>query len=113
MKSMYEFNVILYDWNRRKGVFYNVIPHFVREWNSEYNNDEREVITTFEELQRWLKHHSMYHFWSRCEYETILCPWPYNMNTIEKDMHKIDVHDQIMANLDVVTDLFGKEIGLW
>lgn len=113
MESMYKFNVLIYDFNHRKVMYYDVIPYFVREWNSDYCKTDRETITTFAELQDWIKHRSMYHFWSRCEYECLVGPWPYNENTLVDDLVKIDVHYQILANLDVVTDVVGKEFGLW
>lgn len=113
MESMYKFNVLIYDFNQRKVMYYDVIPYFVREWNSEYCKTDRETITTFAELQDWIKRRSMYHFWSRCEYECLIAPWPYNENTLVDDLVKIDVHYQILANLDVVTDVVGKEFGLW
>ena len=64
---------------------------------------------------------------NRCEYEIILSPWPYTTspserydkkgeNDIEawkehwkkhlKECEKIDVHDQVMMNLDVITQIF-------
>jgi len=41
-----------------------------------------------------------YQFWSRCEYEIIISSWP---NEINKK--KIDVYDQIVLNIDIITKI--------
>ena len=70
-------------------------------------------------------------FWARCEYEFLMASWPfgsYNFreemkkflknpinlddytqcfnfeNIIIADMHKIDIHEQIMMNIDIIVD---------
>lgn len=82
---------------------------------------------------------SKYMYWARCEYETLLASWPFGSyrmkeemkeflktpvnlddytqclnfeNIIIADMHKIDVHDQIMMNIDVIVDILYKEFKL-
>lgn len=84
---------------------------------------------------------SKYMFWARCEYETLLASWPFSSyglrkemqkfletehpidldnytqclnfeNIIIADMHKIDVHDQIMMNIDTIIDILYKEFKL-
>ena len=49
---------------------------------------------------QFVKDESMYQFWSRCEYEIILVDWP-----CQQISKKIDVHQQIMMNIDIVTNL--------
>ena len=85
---MKQFNVIVEDINSRKFIPYDVIPYLVQCYYEE--EDER---------------HSKYQWWSRCEYEIILKSWP--TGNIEK---KIDVHQQVMMNIDIVTELLMKEV---
>ena len=56
---------------------------------------------TFDEFRYFVKMNSLYRFWSRCEYEIIVCGCPKS-----KKKTKIDAYDQIMQNIDVVTGLF-------
>lgn len=82
---------------------------------------------------------SKYMYWGRCEFETLLARWPFGSyrmkeemkkflqgpinlddytqclnfeNIIIADMHKIDVHDQIMMNIDILIDILYKEFKL-
>ena len=101
------FNVLEYDFNTKKVRPYNVIPHFVREWN-----DEKNKPTDYVGLKKWIEDNSRYQFWSRCEYEFMMAPWPYSMDTMEKDLRKIDVHEQIMMNIDILTVMLMSLFGL-
>lgn len=95
------FNVITFEPNSCKFEPYNVMRHLIRE----YNNQKTKLVT-FEECRKFIKDESMHQFWSRCEYEVVLADWP-----CQKTERKIDVHEQIMMNLDVITELFMKNIG--
>ena len=80
-----------------------------------------------------------YMYWGRCEYEMLLASWPFGSygmknkmkeflktpvnlddytqlfnfeNIIIADMHKIDVHDQIMMNINIIVDILYKEFKL-
>lgn len=121
---MKQFNVINFDFNAQKFEAYDVIPHLVRAYNEqvERNNTalfdlrsartEQEVELaksnlqywkipkTFDEFKDFVKKESQYQFWSRCEYEIILVDWP-----CQKTEEKWDVYDQIMMNLDIVTQI--------
>ena len=59
-----------------------------------------KIPKTFDEFKEFVKKEAQYHFWSRCEYEIILVDWP-----CQKIEDKWDIYDQIMMNLDVVTQL--------
>lgn len=97
---MKSFNVVCEDFNRRKIVPYDVIPYFVGAYN-----EAEEKPVTFDEFKQFVKNESMYMFWSRCEYEVIICGWP------NEDMkEKWDIHRQIMMNLDTVTSLVMESI---
>lgn len=53
------------------------------------------------DLKIWLKSRLMRQYWSRCEYEMIISPWP----RISRDEEiKIDIWTQLEPNLDVITD---------
>ena len=118
---MKEFNVIVYNINSKKFEPYNIIPYLV----SRYNKKEKKP-KTFDKFKEFVRDESMYQWWSRCEYEIILSPWPYTSSPSErydkkgeddieawkehwkkhlKECEKIDVHDQVMMNLDVITSL--------
>ena len=125
-----KFNVILYNFSTHKVDHYDVIPYFIDSW---YNNRfDKDQIKSKEDLKSWIKRAYHYQFWARCQYESLLAAWPFGskkmtddikklidsgvdisvykhnidlMNIITHDMVKIDIHDQIMMNIDVVTDL--------
>lgn len=87
-------------------------------------------------LKNFIQDKSLYMFWARCEWEFLVAHWPFgskqmyedlkkfwkdypdidgytnrNMldNIIIQDMDKIDVHKQIMMNIDIITDILYKE----
>ena len=119
---MKEFNVIVYNVNSKEFVPYNIIPYLV----SRYKKIKKDKPKTFDEFKEFVKKESMYQWWSRCEYEIILSPWPYTSSPSERydkkgeddveawkehwkkhldECKKIDVHYQVMINLDVITTL--------
>ena len=121
---MKQFNVINFDFNAKKFKAYDVIPYFVREYHEQIerynaakleleeaktedeikiaksNLDYWKVPVTFDEFKQFVKDRAQYQFWSRCEYEIILVDWP-----CQKVEEKWDVYDQIMMNLDIVTQI--------
>lgn len=97
---MKHFNVIIEDINSRKFIPYDVIPYLVRCYH-----EEKDKPGTIKEFKVFIERHSKYQWWSRCEYEIILKSWP--TGNIEK---KIDVHQQVMMNIDIVTKILMEEI---
>lgn len=116
------FNVIIHDFNSGKFEPYDIIPHLINCYNKKSNKPK-----TFDEFKEFIKNESLYQWWARCEYEIILGPWPYTTspsedyrkrgeNDIEawkehwkkhlKECKKIDVHNQVMMNLDIITEIF-------
>ena len=93
---MKEFNVITYDFNRREFAPYNVIPYLVDVYNK-----EQPELESYDDFKEFVRKESMYQFWGRCEYEIILVDWP-----CQKKEEKWDVYDQILMNLDTITQLF-------
>lgn len=97
---MKSFNVIWQDFNARKFEAYDVMPYFIDEYNKAETKPQ-----TFEEFKDFIKRKSQYMYWSRCQYEIIICGWP-NIETQEK----WDIHRQIMMNIDVITNLLMEEV---
>lgn len=133
-----KFNVLLYNFSTRKVEHYDVIPYFVDQWH--HNRFDKKFVKTKEDLKSWIRRASQYHFWARCQYESLLAAWPFGtkkmtddikklidsgvdirdyrynidlMNIITQDMVKIDIHDQIMMNIDVIVDLLSKEFKIY
>lgn len=97
---MKHFNVIIEDINSRKFIPYDVIPYLVQCYHEEKDKPE-----TIEEFKTFIERHSKYQWWSRCEYEIVLKSWP--TGDVEK---KIDVHQQVMMNIDIIVEILMEEI---
>ena len=97
MKSFY---VIVYDFNRKTFIPYDVIPYLKKCYYEAADKPE-----TPEEFKNFVKCQSMYQWWSRCEYEIILSDWP-----SQCQQEKIDVHYQVMINLDAVAKVLMESI---
>lgn len=102
-KTIIPFNVINYEFNSKKFEPYDVMPYLI----DCYKKVKRRKCCpkTFDEFKAFVKSESQYQFWSRCEYEIILSDWPSG-----NEQKKIDVYEQIMMNLDLVTDLLMKNV---
>lgn len=139
---MKQFNVIQFDFTHRKIIHYDVLPYFREEWKDKYHKEEKSKIkeTKSKELLRhWIISRSKYMFWARCEYEHLVAPWPFGSykskedlkklltsefdieklddsikfyNILMQDMEKIDIHAQIMMNIDIITDILYNEFRL-
>lgn len=97
---MKQFNVIIEDVNSRKFTPYDVIPYLVQCYY-----EEKDRPGTIEEFKIFIERYSRYQWWSRCEYEVILKSWP--TGDVEK---KIDVHQQVMMNIDIIAEILMEEI---
>lgn len=97
MKSFY---VIWQDFNAREFKPYDVMPYFIDEYNESENKPK-----TYDEFKEFIKNKSRYRYWSRCQYEIILCGWP-NTDT----QKKWDIHKQVMMNIDIVTKILMENI---
>ena len=130
MKMMKTFNVILY---YTKPELYDVLPYFRRMWEGRH----KEEVENKKDLKDWVIRMSQYQFWARCEYEWLIASWPFGTKNISEDlskyyskkekeqdsytesvyvsniitqnMTKIDVHYQIMMNIDIITDILAEE----
>lgn len=104
---MPEFNVLIWDYNRKQVISYNVIPYFCMEYDRCKKEDRPK---TREEWREFVKRKGMYQYWARCEYEIIISQWPPRVTKDGKREAevKIDVWQQIEMNLDVVVDILMK-----
>lgn len=98
---MNKFNVLFWDFNQDKLTYYDVLPYF-RECYNECKKSERPK--TFGDFKKFIERKSSYRFWSRCEYEMICHGWP-----VRRNDYKLDIHEQIMMNIDIITEILYKE----
>ena len=131
-----QFNVLHLKFGSKKIEYYDVLPYFRDCWKEDYRF-EKENVTDKKSLKEWVERASRYKFWARCQYEFLIAPWPlgsYEMNkrvreviskstfnlddyssnidfhnAIMYDMHKIDIHEQIMMNIDIIVDILFDE----
>lgn len=121
MKAKKTFNVLRWDFNGDRLVHYDVLPYLRRclearkkrsktKRYQKYAEKDPKIKRalgmpgTWEELKEVVKVESQYQFWGRSEYEMILTGWPPGKND-----YKLDVHEQIMMNIDTVTDILWEE----
>ena len=105
------FYTLTWDMNRGEVENYDIMPYLVSTWKEDKarkrkiwfksSDDDTKEPTTVEEWKKAILAASRYQFWARCEYEIIISEWP-----TEKHRVKLDVFDQINANIDVITKLF-------
>lgn len=95
------FYVLMWDFNNDMIEHYDVLPYFRNRIDEQ---DKKKSPKTIEEFKQFVKDESMYQFWSRCEYEMIIHGWP-----MKKNNYKIDVHEQIMMNLDIIAEVLYNE----
>ena len=134
---MTQFNVLEYNFNSREIKSYDILPYFRARWKEGHFGKE-EIIDKLT-FKAWVERVSKYQFWSRCEYEFLMGAWPFGsykmnedvmeylnnhpdfniknyndnvdfINIIIRDMYKIDVHEQIMMNIDIITDILAVEL---
>lgn len=102
LKSMPSFYVIIEDINSSEFRGYNIMPYFIECYHTT-NKKDRPV--TIDDFKKFIERKSSYMYRSRCEYEIVLNPLV--SSTPSK---KIDVHYQVMMNINVITDLLIKHI---
>lgn len=102
-KNPIKFNVIIDDVNAQEFKAYDVMPYFIRCYDETKKGERPE---TFEEFKEFVKGKSMYMYWSRCEWEICLVGW-----VSKTKEQKVDVHWQLMHNLDLVTSILMLNLG--
>lgn len=102
IKKITPFYVIKEDVNAKKFIKYDVMPYLIECYN-ETKKGLRPI--TFDEFKQFVKDKSMYMYWSRCEYE-IVCSSIIDENVKKK----IDIYWQIQMNIDLITEIFIKNV---
>jgi len=97
---MKSFNVIWWDFNKKDPEPYDIIPALIDRYNQEKHKPQ-----TFEGFRDFIIHYSRYQWWSRCQYEIIIKRWPPT-----EESRKWDIHQQIMMNIDIITEILMKSI---
>ncbi len=133
------FNVLWLNFSTKKVECYDVLPYFRECWNNKCYKDEVKAIKSFNQLKAWIIGKSRYMYWARCQYEFLIASWPFGgkrlkddmkslltpefnidnydqclkfENAIIKDMTKIDIHYQIMMNIDIVVNILFNEFNI-
>lgn len=133
------FNVLWLNFSTKKVEYYDVLPYFRDCWKDKCYKDEVKAIKSFDQLKEWIIHKSRYMYWARCQYEFLIASWPFGgkrlkddmkslltsefniddygqclkfENAIIKDMTKIDIHYQIMMNIDIVVNILFNEFNI-
>ena len=134
------FNVLWLNFSTKKVEYYDVLPYFRDCWNNKCYKEEIKAIKSFDQLKDWIIGKSRYMYWARCQYEFLIASWPFGgkrlkddvklllasefniddwsqclkfENIIIKDMTKIDIHYQIMMNIDIVVNLLNNEFHVY
>lgn len=115
MEQIKKFNVLRWDFNTGKLTYYDVLPYFrdcykeVVEFNKKNKLDNKskwwQIPKTLDDFKKFVKIKSQYQFWGRCEYEMICHGWP-----VHGDDYKLDVHEQIMMNIDTIAEILYNEL---
>ena len=103
-KNIIPFCVIVDDVNKRDFCAHDVMPYFINCYDEAKKHKKQP--RTFEEFKEFVKGKSMYMYWGRCEWEIVLKPWIGHDNE-----QKVDVHWQLMHNLDLVTSILMLNLG--
>lgn len=98
-KKKLVWNVYEFAFGESKPCTVNVFDHF--RFGKGLYKLKRKKLTNRDEFDKELQSLLMYSFWSKCEYELVLLPWP--CGTDDKG-HKIDVYNQIMINFGRFSD---------
>ena len=122
MNKKRSFYVLMWDFNDDVLIHYDVMPYLRDCYKERVKMDKKylrrkncdtesksykkyyKTPATLDEFKEFIKAESMYQYWSRCQYEMIVHGWP-----VRKNDYKIDIHEQIMMNIDIISDIFLKE----
>ena len=96
-RNIKPYKVISWDFNSDNIEYYDIMPFLI----DSYKKIKKNKPKTFDEIKEFITNESRYRFWSRCEYEVIITGWPKQKREV-----KIDIFNQIMENIDVITTHF-------
>ena len=98
---MTQFNVLLWDFNRKSPGPYDILPYFRNKYQE---TEKKERPVTKEQWKNFITRWGKYMFWARCEYEIVILRWPPT-----EESYKIDAWEQIENNLDLITEILTEE----
>jgi len=114
---MKQFNVLNWDFNQDKLTYYDVLPYLRNCYKEQVKNAKKKSVQkskelsehykvpeTLKEFKEFIKNKAMYQYWGRCEYEMILHGWP-----VQKNDYKLDIYEQIMMNIDIISEILYNE----
>lgn len=121
---MVSYFVLLHDFNTNKVEKHDIMPYLIDTYNECKNSkwwccceDEFKAPETKEEFICFVKQTCRYRYWSRCQYEFQIIPWPPGKTETLQDCKKIinqaikiDAWDQIEPNLEILTAVFMANI---
>lgn len=102
--SNLEWNVLVYDFNKKEIVNYNILYNIASELKKEI---KAKRVFDKKTLAHCLKRKFMYQYWSRCEYEVII-----SSLHGKDDGVKIDAWRQIEMNLDRIVEYVNEKCNL-
>ena len=100
---MLKWNVIYYNFNKKKIEEWNIFNHITYKHEVE---SLREKCKEIREFSRELERITMYYFWCKCEYEFIASAWPPREGT----ERKIDIYTQLKMNWDNYVEYLWRSI---
>lgn len=98
-----EYNVMFYDFNKKELISKNIF----------FKNSVQEILSetdkgwNFVDIEEAIKKWARYHYWCRREYELFIG------DAFEEDLskyEKVDIYNQIMLNIDLITEYFCKRV---
>lgn len=97
---MNKFNVIIYNFNRKKFESYDIMPYLRDTYKA-----SKKHLRKFEDFKDFVNKELMYQFWARCQYELVLTSWP-----CKDSEEKWDIYDQTKMNIDLITNLLMEDV---
>ena len=97
---MKSFNVLIWNYNKKQFEAYDIMPYLMSEYTKLLQKSSLDV-SVFLICKQFVQQRLQYRYWARCEYEFIASDWP-----AQRYSHKIDIYEQCLMNLDLITEVF-------
>ena len=85
-------------------VSYNIFPYLTQEYKA-----SRKKPKNYTEFKDFIKREAMRQWWSRCEYEVILCGWPNTdtNKTADKPNNTIFLKSNLTSNINIMNSKYA------
>lgn len=104
--AQFKYNVLVYDWNKKRVIPYNILSHIdAKEIAKKIKNEE---ITNRISLTDYVDRQLRYYCWSRAEYEIMVGDLCGRM----EEFDKIDAYYQATLNFDMIINHIVEEMRL-